>query len=73
MDTHASGFVDHEQFVVLIDDVERNVLSHDFVLVARTVHDHADDVARMDAVVRLHGPSVHADAFGVGGILDTVA
>ena len=71
--THAGRLVHHKQFGVFVNDVQRDVLRHDFVLIARAVHHHADDVTRMHAVVRFHGGAVHADALRLGGVLNAVA
>ena len=73
MHAHSCGLVHHQQVVVLIDDVQRDVLGDNLILVARTVHHHRDLIARMHAVVALDGAAVHADALCLGGVLDSVA
>ena len=52
---HKPGrLVDHEQMLVLVHDVERNILGYYLKLVTRTVHDHAHHIERLHAVVGFH-------------------
>jgi len=73
MDDHSGGFVDDKHLLIFVNDVEGDVLRDDFVLVAWAVHDDADEVARVYAIVAFDGFTVDADAGGVGGVLDAVA
>ena len=73
MHHHAGRFVNDHQARVLIDDVQRDVLGDNLALIAGTVHDHADHVAGMHAVVALDRAATHADALGLGRILHAVA
>ncbi len=71
---HQAGrLVYHQHVAVLVHDVERNVLCHDFKLVARAVHHHLNGVEWLHAVVALHRLAVDYDATCVGSLLYAVA
>ncbi len=71
---HQSGWlVYHQQVLVFIHDVERDVFRGDFHLVARTVHHHRHHIARLDAVVGFHCLAVDQYAPRLGCLLDAVA
>ena len=65
--------VHHKHIPVLIHDIQRNILSHNFELVSRPVHHYLHHIERLHAVVAFHRPSVHKDAPCLGGLLHTVA
>ena len=73
MHNQSGGLVDNKQLVIFIHYVERDVLRNDVEFVARAVHHKRDDVARLDAVVRLHRFAVGKYAVGFCCLLDTVA
>ncbi len=70
---HKPGrLVDHEQMLVLVHDVERNILGYYLKLVTRTVHDHAHHIERLHAVVGFHRLAVDENTPGIGGLLYAV-
>ena len=64
MDHQPRRFVDHQQVVVLIDNVEGNRLRHDFESAALIRHHYGDDIERLDLVIGLDHISVHAHIIG---------
>ena len=73
MDDKAGGFVDDEQGVVLIDNVERNVFGYNFPVALRVVQDERDDVAGLHLVVALDGLVAGMDCACLGCLLYAVA
>ena len=73
MDHQSGRFVDHQDVIVLIDDVERDIFGDDFKFISRTVHDHLNNIAGFYAVVALDGFSVDDDAPCFGSLLHPVA
>ena len=73
VDHHAGGFVDHQQVLVLIDDVEGNVLGEDLHAAALVGHHEADDVAGTDDRVGLGEFVIDEDIAHLDGELDAVA
>ena len=73
MNDQTGRLVDHEQVVVLIDDVERYVLRRDGVVMRFVVEQHLNDITGFDAVVGGHGLAVDPHITRIRGRLDTVA
>ena len=73
MDHQAGGLVDHQEVVVLIDNVERNRLGLDLDAAPLVGHHEGDHVERLDLVVGLDHLVVHADVTGLDGQLHAVA
>ena len=73
VDDHAGGLVDHDEVVVLIDDVDGDVLGEERERTRRVRQQDADDVVGVDAVVLLLGLAVDDDAAGARGLLHAVA
>ncbi len=70
---HKPGrLVDHEQMLVLVHNVERNVLGYYLKLVTRTVHDHAHYIEGLYTIVGFHRLAVDENASGIGGLLYAV-
>ena len=65
--------VHHDEIIVLIDDVDRNIFSCDFVFIVRTVEHHLDDVAWLHLVAALHGFVICHDKPCIGSFLNAVA
>ena len=70
---HSGGFVDDDQVVVLVADVERNVFGNDFDFANRVGHHDRNPVERFDFVTRFYWRAVDEDGSGVGSRLDAVA
>ena len=73
MNDQAGRFVNHQQVVVFIDDVQRNVFGFDLHAAALVGHHKGDHIARPDLVVGLDDAVVHPHVFGLDGQLDAVA
>ena len=73
MDHHAGRLVDDQQFVVFIDDVERDGLRLDLHATPLVRHHERDDVERADLVAGLDHDVVDADILGVDCQLHAVA
>ena len=73
VDDEAGTLVDHENILVLIDDVEGYGLGEHLEVVRRLWEEDADLVTGLDLVVGLGLFAVHEDAACLGGSLDFVA
>ena len=73
MDNKTRRLIDHQQVLVLINDIEGNILRDDFEGVPRTRHDDRDHVARLHPVVVLYRHPVHSHVACIGSQLDAVA
>ena len=73
MYNQSGRLVDNQHVVVLVNDVERDVLGHHLVLVARAVHHHLHHVEGLYAVVRFHRLAVNQYAARLGSLLHAVA
>ena len=73
VDDHSGGFVDDQQMVVLVGDVERDVFGHEFRFASRVGQHDLDTVQGFDLVARLGGLSVDEDVPAVGRGLDAVS
>ena len=73
MNAHAGRLIHHQQVFVFVNNVKRNILGYDLILIAGAVHHHRNLVARMHSVIAFHGCAVHTDALSLGGVLDAVA
>ena len=65
--------VDHEQVIVLIDDVERNIFGQDFKHMTRSIHHHRHHITRLYLVAALLWLAIDMDISVVGCTLNTVA
>ena len=73
MDDHAGGFVDDQQVVVLIDDVQGDVLRQDLIAAAPVGHHELDHIAGTDDEIGLRDLAVDAHIPLLDGRLDAVA
>ena len=65
--------VDHEQVIVLIDNVERNIFGQDLKHMTRTIHHHRHHITRLDLITALLRLTIDMDISVVGCTLHTVA
>ena len=70
---HSCGFVDDEQDVIFIDDVEGYVLGDYLPVSLRPVEHEGYDVPSLDLVVAFYGFAVGLDEACLGGLLYAVA
>ena len=71
---HQSGrLIDHQEPVILVDDLERHLLGSDLKGHRRTLQSHGDAVERLDLIIRLDRFAIDEDEAGGGCPLDTVA
>ena len=73
MHYQSGWFVNNEQFAVFIDNIEPNVFRFNLVLIAGTVEQECDDVARFHAIIALDGLTVDVDESGTCRQLDAVS
>ena len=73
MHHEARRFVDDEQGLILVDNIEGDVLWDDFPVALRVVQDERDDVAGLYLVVALDGLVAGMDCTRLGCLLYAVA
>ncbi len=66
MHDQSGRLVEHDEVVVLMNDVERNILGDDLHLALGIGHHEGDAVERLHLVTRLHRRAVHQDVSSVG-------
>ena len=72
MNDQTCRFVNHQQIVVLIDDVERNILRRDGEIVRLMIQQHLDNIAGFNAVIGCYRVTIHPHITCVRSRLDTV-
>ena len=71
---HQSGrLIDHQEPVILVDDLERHLLGSDLEGHRWTLESHRDAVERLDLIIGLHRLAVDEDKAGGGCPLDATA
>ena len=73
MDHHAGGFVDHQDVVILISDVQRNVFRKNLHPAPLIRHHELDDVAGADDSIGLGRLVIDQDITQLDSLLDAVA
>ena len=66
-------FVNHQQIVILIYNIKRNVLGDNLKLVAWTVHYHLHHIQRFYPVVALYSLAIDKNATRLCSLLHAVA
>ena len=73
MNNESGGFVDYQQVLVLIDNVERYIFRRDGEIVRLMIQQHLDYISGLDLIVRGYGTSVDPHIAGIRSRLDAVA
>ena len=72
MNHHAGGFVNDQEVIVFVDDIQGYILGDYFPIALWTVQYQSDHLQRLNLVVALYRLSVNADTTGLGSFLNAV-
>ena len=73
MNDEAGRFIDDQQILVFINDIEGDIFRGDREVMRLVIEQHLDDIAGFDAVVGRNGTTIHPHVACVRSRLDAVS
>ena len=70
---HTSTLVDHENLLVLIHNVQRNILGYNSPITLRSVQHKRHHIASLHPVIALYSLAPHHNKASLSSLLDTIA
>ena len=72
MNDQTGLFIDHQQVLILIHDVQRDIFRCDGVVMRFMIQQHLNDIAGFDAIIGSDGATVHPHITSIRSRLDAV-